>query len=123
MENKNTNRDICAEKTKAYIENVKKYLLDTYGTIKPSWMGIVDQLATHYNVFQMAKIGIEEYGLLCINQKGVPTPNPSIKVMNDASIQCQKLIEQLGVSPKMEIKLKLDTKTDDTEDFLEALKK
>ena len=49
-------------------------------------------------------------------------PNPCIKILNDANVQVQKLVNALGISPMAESKLKVET-ADGTDDFLTALTK
>lgn len=107
--------------TQLYIKNVEAYLKDKYGEIKPSWIGLLDSLAFQYNLYQLSKVGIDENGLVTQTNRGV-APNPCIKILNDANIQVQKLVNALGISPMSESKLKVET-ADDTDDFLNELTK
>ena len=107
--------------TQLYIKNVEDFLKYKYGEIKPSWIGLLDSLAFQYNLYQLSKVGIEENGLVTQTNRGV-APNPCIKILNDANIQVQKLVNALGISPMSESKLKVET-ADDTDDFLNELTK
>ena len=107
--------------TQLYIKNVEEFLKDKDGEIKPSWIGLLDSLAFQYNLYQLSKVGIQENGLVTQTNRGI-APNPCIKILNDANIQVQKLVNALGISPMAESKLKVET-ADDTDDFLTALTK
>ena len=107
--------------TQLYIKNVEAYLKEKYGEIKPSWIGLLDSLAFQYNLYQLSKVGIEENGLVTHTNRGMAA-NPCIKILNDANIQVQKLVNALGISPMAESKLKVET-ADDTDDFLNELTK
>lgn len=109
------------QSTQTYIKNVEAYLKDKYGEIKPSWIGLLDSLAFQYNLYQLSKVGIEENGLVTQTNRGM-APNPCIKILNDANIQVQKLVNALGISPMAESKLKVEI-ADDTDDFLNELTK
>lgn len=105
--------------TQLYIKNVEDYLLGKYGEIKPVWVGLLDSLAFEYDIFQMSKEAIRSNGMVVQTSRGLQ-PNPSIKIMNDASIQVQKLVQSLAISPMAESKLKMEEK-DTTDEFLSAL--
>ena len=107
--------------TQLYIKNVEAYLKEKYGEIKPSWIGLLDSLAFQYNLYQLSKVGIEENGLVTQTNRGI-APNPCIKILNDANIQVQKLVNALAISPMAESKLKVEA-ADDTDDFLNELTK
>lgn len=115
------NTEKYTSNTQLYIKNVEEFLKDKYGELKPSWIGLLDSLAFQYNLYQLSKVGIEENGLVTQTNRGI-APNPCIKILNDASIQVQKLVNALGISPMAESKLKVET-ADDTEDFLNELTK
>ena len=115
------NTDTYTKNTQIYIKNVEDFLKDKYGEIKPSWIGLLDSLAFQYNLYQLSKVGIEENGLVTQTNRGMAA-NPSIKILNDANIQVQKLVNALGISPMAESKLKIEA-SDDTDDFLTALTK
>ena len=57
--------------TQLYIKNVEAYLKEKYGEIKPSWIGLLDSLAFQYDLFQLAKVGIEENGLVTQTNRGM----------------------------------------------------
>ena len=115
------NTEKYTKNTQIYIKNVEDFLKDKYGEIKPSWIGLLDSLAFQYNLYQLSKVGIEDNGLVTQTNRGI-VPNPCIKILNDANIQVQKLVNALGISPMAESKLKIEA-SDDTDDFLTALTK
>ena len=115
------NTETYTKNTQIYIKNVEDFLKDKYGEIKPSWIGLLDCLAFQYDLYQLSKVGIEENGLVTQTNRGI-APNPCIKILNDANIQVQKLVNALGISPMAESKLKVET-ADDTDDFLNELTK
>lgn len=115
------NTETYTKNTQIYIKNVENYLKEKYGEIKPQWIGLLDSLAFQYNLYQLSKVGIEENGLVTQTNRGMAA-NPSIKILNDANIQVQKLVNALGISPMAESKLKVEI-ADDTDDFLTALTK
>lgn len=115
------NTETYTKNTQIYIKNVENYLNDKYGEIKPQWIGLLDSLAFQYNLYQLSKVGIEENGLVTQTNRGMAA-NPCIKILNDANIQVQKLVNALGISPMSESKLKVET-DDDTDDFLNELTK
>ena len=50
--------------------------------------------------------------------------NPAVKISHDSLIQIQKLVQELGISPKIEIKLKTSNLQNEQEDdFLANLTK
>lgn len=110
------------ESTTNYVENVKNYVKKTYGEIKPVWMTLIELLGSHYDLYQLAQIDIESSGLITNGDKG-PKANPSIKIANDALIQIQKLVNELGISPKQEIRLRTNDPSEADDDFLETLTK
>lgn len=115
------NTDTYTKNTQIYIRNVENYLKEKYGEIKPQWIGLLDSLAFQYDLFQLAKVAVAENGLVTHTSRGL-TANPSLKILNDSSIQVQKLVQSLGISPMAESKLKIEA-SDDTDDFLTALTK
>ena len=115
------NTETYTKNTQIYIKNVENYLKEKYGEIKPQWIGLLDSLAFQYNLYQLSKVGIEENGLVTQTNRGM-AENASIKILNDANIQVQKLVNALGISPMAESKLKIEA-SDDTDDFLTALTK
>ena len=115
------NTETYTENTQIYIKNVENYLKEKYGEIKPQWIGLLDSLAFQYNLYQLSKVGIEENGLVTQTNRGMAA-NPCIKILNDANIQVQKLVNALGISPMAESKLKVEA-DDDTDDFLNELTK
>ena len=87
------------QETQEYINAVEAYLISTYGNIKDSWRPL-------------------------IQTKNGMASNPAVKVSHDSLIQIQKLVQELGISPKIEIKLKTSNLQNEQEDdFLANLTK
>lgn len=115
-----TNTEQFSTNTQAYIKGVEEYLTDKFGTIKENWKGLIQMLAVNYEIFLQAKSYIDENGMLQPSKYGM-VPSPMIKVMNDASIQVQKLVNSLTISPLSENKLKDKMVDSDEEDAIKTL--
>lgn len=118
MENSN-----YLDETKNYVAAVEKYLLDTYGYIKDTWKALIKMLAKEYDLYILSQEAVKANGILLQTPKGMIS-NPAIKVSHDSLVQVQKLVQELGISPKIEIKLKTNTMDKGTEeDYLDSLTK
>lgn len=105
------------KETDEYIENVKVYLIETFGEIKPAWLPLLDLLRFQYDLFLMAKENILENGIQ-INGR----TNSCVKVQQDALVQIGKLQMSLGISPYYAIKLKMTQPKDGgDDDFIKNL--
>lgn len=109
------------DETIAYVKAVRAYLEETYGSIKDSWKPLIKMLATEYDLYSMAQVAIKANGILVPGPKDSQIANPAIKVSHDALVQINKLTQELGITPKIEAKLKLSNIKDDTDDFLDNL--
>lgn len=107
------------EETKEYITAIEEYLLKKYGKIERRWMGLLSMLTSQYDIFIMSRDALKETGLLTTNKFGI-APNPMLKINNDASIQIQKIIQALSISPTSENKLK-EIATDDDDEKIKKL--
>lgn len=110
------------KETTDYVASISEYCMKTYGVIKESWKPLLHLIGEEYDTYLSACDTIAATGLVVQSSRGM-SPNPAIKIKNDALIQVQKLANELGVTPKQEIKLKTSEPKDNTEDFLEALTK
>lgn len=109
------------EQTEKYVEKVRAYLKATYGEIKPVWENLIDLLGDQYDSYLCAKDTVNQYGMLIQSARGMVS-NPAIKIQNDAIIQINKIWTELGITPKMEIKLKTGDKKEVLDDgFLSAI--
>lgn len=106
--------------TSDYLRSIEKYLKERYGKMEDSWYQLLEMLGGQLDIYALAKDEIKRNGLMIMGPRGMQS-NPCIKIQNDALIQSQKLIQELGVSPKMEIKLKVTEPQANEEDFIEGL--
>lgn len=107
--------------TQAFMNAVESHLKAKFGTIEPQWEGLLNMLATNYELFWECKDKIKEDGLMIQNRFGGFDKNPLLKVQTDAQIQIIKLVNEFGISPKS-IK-NLNVATNDEDDFIDALVK
>lgn len=103
-----------SEVTQQFMAAVEKYIIKKYGSIEPHWVGQLTLLATNYELFLQAKEEIKESGILVRNRLGGMEKNPLLRVITDANIQCVKLINEFGLSPKANSKIK-ETDDDDVD--------
>ena len=112
-----------SQETQEYLNAVEAYLIDTYGKIKDSWKPLIQMLGTEYDLYLATQEAIKSNGILIQTNKGMVS-NPAVKVSHDSLIQIQKLVQELGISPKIEIKLKTSNLQNEQEDdFLANLTK
>lgn len=103
------------EETEKYLDKVRNYLKETYGQIKPVWENLISLLGDQYDSYLCAKDAVAQYGMLIQSSRGMVS-NPAIKIQNDAIIQINKIWAELGITPKMEIKLKTGDKKESLDD-------
>ena len=112
-----------SQETQEYINSIEEYLTQTYGYIKDSWKPLIKMIGTEYDLYLVSQESIKSNGILIQTNKGMVS-NPAIKVSHDSLIQIQKLVQELGLSPKIEIKLKTSNLQNEQEDdFLDNLTK
>ena len=87
--------------------------------IKPHWEGQLDLLASNYELFIMAKNKVKEDGLMVVNRFGNLDKHPLLAQIKDSNIQCCKLINEFGLSPKADSKIK--SESNDDADYLDTL--
>lgn len=110
MARKRTNRyTLYSDATQSFMLNVDKFLIDKYGIIKPHWEGQLDLLASNYELFIMAKNKVKEDGLMVVNRFGNLDKHPLLAQIKDSNIQCCKLINEFGLSPKADSKIKSES--------------
>lgn len=107
------------EETQEYIKSIEEYFLKKYGKIERRWVGLMSMLATQYDIYVMSRDALKETGLLTTNKFGI-APNPMLKINNDASIQIQKIVQALSISPTAENKMK-EIATDDDDEKIKKL--
>lgn len=105
--------------TQAFMNAVESHLKAKFGTIEPQWEGLLNMLATNYELFWECKHRIKEDGLMIQNRFGGWDKNPLLKVQTDAQIQIIKLVNEFGISPRSIAKL--NVQNNDEDDFIERL--
>lgn len=98
------------------MNQIEGYLKDKYGEYRTEWelifIMLADSLEIYYNCMKQLK------GADLVTDRG--WRNPLLVIQKDTQTQIFKLIQQLGISPWSESKIKM-TMEDDTDDFIETL--
>lgn len=121
---KNTTKQLYAEfseETQAYMQTVHKYLTAKFSTINAEWYGSLYMLAQNYDMFIMCRRDIKEKGLMIPNRFGTLDKNPLIKTQIDAQIQCVKLLQEFGLTPKASMRMAQTDNNAEMEEFVEEL--
>ncbi len=108
-----------SDDTQKFMQTVEKFLTEKYGKIEPHWWGQLDLLAANYEFFIMAKNKVQEDGMMIPNRFGSLDKHPLLAQIKDSNIQCVKLINEFGLSPKSNSKIKAES-SDDAE-YLNSL--
>lgn len=119
MAKKNTKYTDYSERTQKFMKAVETHLINKFGTIETQWDGLLNMLATNYELFFKCKEQIQKDGLLVPNRFGGLDKNPLLKVQTDAQIQVVKLVAEFGITPKS---IKNLVTVDNSEDnFIDSL--
>lgn len=110
-----------SEETQAYMQTVHKYLTAKFSTINAEWYGALYMLAQNYDMFIMCGRDIKEKGLMITNRFGTLDKNPLIKTQIDAQIQCVKLLQEFGLTPKAAARMAQNDNNADMEEFVKDL--
>lgn len=111
----------CTQSTQQFMAAVERFLKKKYGKIEDHWLGQLDLLAANYELFQQAKDEVKKEGMLITNRFGAMEKNPLLKVIVDANIQIQKLVNQFGLSPSANGKIKQVEDEEDTAKIISNL--
>lgn len=109
-----------SENTQQFMGAVEKFIKTKYGKLELHWQGELDLLATNFEIFMQAKEEIRTRGLLIPNRFGSLEKNPLLRVLTDANIQCFKIVQEFGLSPMSNGKVK-EKEVDDTTDVIKGL--
>lgn len=104
-------------KTQDYIDTVKEYLTDTYGSVKPEWEAIIEMLAYNLDLLKECKKSIKDNG---IYDRTTGKKNPLLTTVKDLQATIIKQVQHLGLSPYAVGKIKNEAE-DDTEDYIDSL--
>lgn len=86
--------------TQKFMAAVEEHLTQKFGGIETQWEGLLNIMATNFQLFMDCREKIHEEGLLVKNRFGGWDKNPLLKVQTDAQIQLVKLVGEFGISPK-----------------------
>lgn len=102
-----------SNQTQKFMAEVEAFLKRKYNEIQPHWEGQLQLLATNYDLFIKAKEQVDVDGLLVKNRMGGWDKHPLLTTVKDANIQVIKLINEFGLSPSANGKIK--EKSDDND--------
>lgn len=108
-----------SNRTAAFMAAVENHLKEKFGEIETQWEGLLQMLATNYEIFWVAMAKIKDDGIMIINRFGGVEKHPLLKVMTDAQIQVIKLVAEFGITPK-NVK-KLGVQGEDGDDLIQLL--
>lgn len=100
-----------------YIEQIKNYLKETYGEVKPEWNLTIQSLEDTIKRYTEVKKIIDEEGIFFTDTK---RKNPLLSTEKDLLSTILKLTQKLGISPWDDSKIKVQPE-DDTEDYINNL--
>lgn len=124
MKNKNNNaenRYTIENEVNDYMEIVIRYLKDRYGEVKREWYGALDMLSTQYLIYLKCREKVLTEGVTVVNPRGGFDKHPLLKQITDSQIQIVKLINEFGLSPKSEARIKVGTGQDNEADYIKSL--
>lgn len=108
------------KETEEILSNTVNYLKSQFKEIKPEWKALLQTLGNLYDIYFLAQQDVETRGLTIQTSKGI-VANPSFKILNDTLIRIEKVFDQLAVTPKAQLKLKLVDKGESDEEFIAGL--
>ena len=115
-----TKYDSYTEETQQFMTSTEAFLKKKFGKIEKHWEAQLQLLATNYDIFIQAKNQVNKDGLMITNRFGGLEKHPMLKQMTDSNIQCIKLINEFGLSPKALGKIN-EKDIDDSEDAIRDL--
>ena len=121
MARKNAKYTEYSRETQQFMLAVEKHLIDKFNVINNEWEGLLQMLATTYDLYINCKEKIKEEGLLITNRFNAIEKNPLLKVQIDAQIQCLKMVQEFGLTPKAMKGLNIQENNED--EFIEGLTK
>lgn len=121
MAKKSTSKyETYTEETQQFMTSTEAFLKKKFGKIEKHWEAQLQLLATNYDIFIQAKKQVNKDGLMITNRFGGQEKHPMLKQMTDSNIQCIKLINEFGLSPKALGKIN-EKDTDDGDDAIRDL--
>lgn len=108
------------EKVDKIMEETVAYITEKYGEVKPEWNGALDMLRTQYTILFECKDIVENDGVMVMKRDSIDK-HPLLKQITDSQVQIVKLIQEFGLSPKSNARIKIGTGEDTDKEYIEAL--
>ena len=108
------------EKVDKIMEETVDYIVEKYGEVKPEWNGALDMLRTQYTILFECQDIVEKDGVMVIKRDSIDK-HPLLKQITDSQVQIVKLIQEFGLSPKSNARIKIGTGEDTDKEYIEAL--
>ena len=108
------------EKVDKIMEETVAYIVEKYGTVKPEWNGALDMLRTQYTILFECQDIVEKDGVMVMKRDSIDK-HPLLKQITDSQVQIVKLIQEFGLSPKSNARIKIGTGEDSDKEYIEAL--
>lgn len=97
-------------------KSIDKFLIEKYGAVKPEWELVITLLMDNVELYKECKKSLKENG---IYNKDTGAKNPLLITLRDTQVQIIKVIQQLGLSPYANSRIKDVIDNDD--DFINGL--
>ena len=108
------------EKVDKIMDETVAYIVEKYGEVKPEWNGALDMLRTQYTILFECQDIVEKDGVMVIKRDSIDK-HPLLKQITDSQVQIVKLIQEFGLSPKSNARIKIGTGEDTDKEYIEAL--
>lgn len=108
------------EKVDKIMEETVAYITEKYGEVKPEWNGALDMLRTQYTILFECKDIVEKDGVMVMKRDSIDK-HPLLKQITDSQVQIVKLIQEFGLSPKSNARIKIGGGEDTDKEYIEAL--
>jgi len=105
-----------------YMAGLVDQLVFDYGEVNPSWELSLDMICDWYTVYVGARDDIKENGISFTDAAGGLHKNPSLGVMNTATLHIQSILRSFAASPYQKSKMKsLNKDIKDDSRYLEGI--
>lgn len=108
------------EKVNKIMDETVAYIVEKYGEVKPEWNGALDMLRTQYTILLECKDIVEKDGVMVMKRDSIDK-HPLLKQITDSQVQIVKLIQEFGLSPKSNARIKIGGGEDTDKEYIEAL--
>lgn len=108
------------EKVNKIMDETVAYIVEKYGEVKPEWNGALDMLRTQYIILFECKDIVEKDGVMVMKRDSVDK-HPLLKQITDSQVQIVKLIQEFGLSPKSNARIKIGYGEDTDKEYIKAL--